>query len=231
MIGQTFRLQLIRALIVNHPDRAAPLQRPLEALEASIEGEPEMCLHRVRSLFEAAHHTLAPHLGIDLTDQIEFPTRNSRIIKAMDFSVSGHPDAEQIGLTIQKLLGSINGMASALAELSNYRNLRHGGSPDWSSLGRQHAKMLGGLCDSLVSFLFDVAWSRLALAVVDRAPYDLNPEFNEVVDEVYGSFEIDEGQYPASKILYALDETIYENKKAAWFAEQSVPEADNEAAA
>ena len=38
--------------------------------------------------------------------------------------------------------------------------MRHGGSLDWGTLGRQHALMLGGLCDTLVSFLFDVAWTR-----------------------------------------------------------------------
>ncbi|UVF18854.1 abortive infection family protein [Microvirga terrae] len=230
-MAQEFKLQLIRALIVEHPDRAAPLQRPVEALEASIEGEPEMCLHRVRSLFEVAHHTLAPHLGVNLAEQTEFPARTSRILKAMDFSIAGHPDAERIGATIQKLLGSINGMAGALSELSNYRNLRHGGSPDWSSLGRQHAKMLGGLCDSLVSFLFDVAWTRSVAAPEQRAPYDTYPAFNEFIDEFYGSFEVDEAQYSASQVLYALDETVYETKKTAWLTEIGTEDEGKEAAA
>jgi hypothetical protein len=74
--------------------------------------------------------------------------------------VTSYPETAKIGETITKLLGSINGAALALAELSNIPNMRHGGSLDWGTLQRQHALMLGGLCDSLVAFLFDVAWSR-----------------------------------------------------------------------
>ena len=91
---------------------------------------------------------------------MEFPARNSRIIRALDFSVPNHPEAARINTVISRLLGSINGAASALADLSNIPNIRHGGSLDWGTLERQHAVMLGGLCDTLVSFLFDVAWSR-----------------------------------------------------------------------
>src|SRR5208283_4879347 len=153
-----FTLQMLRTLIADHPDRAAPLTRHVEALEKAIDAEPELCLHRVRALFESVHATIAPQLGIDLSDVIEFPTRNSRIIKAMDFSVRNHPDADKINGIIGKLLGSINGAAAALAELSNIPNLRHGGSLDWGTLERRHAIMLGGMCDTLVSFLFEVAW-------------------------------------------------------------------------
>ncbi|MGO9428615.1 abortive infection family protein [Rhodoblastus sp.] len=149
-----YTLQMLRTLIADHPDRAAPLTRHVEALEKAIDAEPELCLHRVRALFEAVHATIAPQLGIDLSDVIEFPTRNSRIIKAMDFTVSNHPEAEKINGIVGKLLRSINGVAVALAELSNIPNLRHGGSLDWGTLERRHGVMLGGMCDTLVSFLF-----------------------------------------------------------------------------
>lgn len=228
-----FALQMLRALIDAHPDRAASLQRHVEALEATILGEPQLCLHRVRTLFEAVHETIAPQLGIDLTDVIEFPTRNSRIIKAMDFSVPNHPDAEKINAAIAKLLGSINGTAAALAELSNIPNLRHGGSLDWGTLERQHAIMLGGLCDTLASFLFDVAWSRAPAPVTTRkqSRYDDFGPFNTSLDDEYEAVEIAGATFEPSRILHALDPIQYEAVRVEWEAERAALLRDEGAAA
>src|SRR4051794_15797726 len=118
-----YKLQMLRALIEDHPDRAGTLRRHVEALEASISSEPDLCVYRVRTLFEAVHHTLAPELGIELADILEFPARNSRIIRALDFSIPNHPEAIKINAAIARLLGSINGAASALAQLSNIPGL------------------------------------------------------------------------------------------------------------
>lgn len=227
-----YALQQLRALIVAHPDRAANLERHVQALESAIASEPELCLHRVRTLFEAVHLTIAPQLGVDLSDTEQFPARNSRLIKAMDFTVQGHPDAEKIGGTITKLLGSINGAASALAGLSNYPNLRHGGALDWGTLERQHAVMLGGLCDTLVSFLFEVAWRRAApqIGLPEPTRYEDFAAFNMALDDEHGEVEIAGAAFLPSRILYELDSTQYDLARKEWeaseaeaLAEASVP--------
>ncbi len=82
-------LQQLRALIEAHPDRAPGLLRPVESLEAAVASEPELCLNRVRTLFEAVHVSIAPILGVQFAETSDFPARNSRIIKALDFSVPG----------------------------------------------------------------------------------------------------------------------------------------------
>ncbi len=227
-----YQLQMLRALMEVHPDRAESLRRHVEALEATILAEPQLCLHCVRTLFEAVHETIAPQLGIDLIGTIDFPARNSRIIKELNFSLPNHPNAERIDAAIRKLLGSINGAAAALAELSNIPNLRHGGSLDWATLERQHAVMLGGLCDTLVSFLFEVAWSRVAAHVAQPEPlYEDFAAFNAYLDDEYGSVDIAGSSFLASKILHKLDETQYEAARLEWEAEQAAETAAREAAA
>ncbi|MCJ2081693.1 abortive infection family protein [Methylobacterium sp. J-090] len=216
---------MLRTLMETHPDRAASLRRHVEALEATISLEPQLCLHRVRTLFEAVHETIAPQLGIDLSDAIEFPTRNSRIIKALDFSVPNHPESGKINSAISKLLGSIDGTAAALAELSNIPNLRHGGSLDWGTLERQHAIMLGGLCDTLVAFLFDVAWSREAILIKSSTAktYGDFQTFNDYLDDEYAPPLIAGSTFMPSKILFELDATLYDTARAEWLAEQQSP--------
>jgi hypothetical protein len=151
---------MLRALMQEHPDRAERLRVHVEALEASIEGQPAFCLQNVRTLFEAAQATIAPQLGVTFGRNGGFPGRMRSVIEKMDFSIADHPEATKIHSTITALLKGIDDTAVALAQLSNIPNMRHGGSLDWGTLERQHAAMLGGLCDTLVSFLFDVAWRR-----------------------------------------------------------------------
>lgn len=214
-----YSLQLLRLLIDTHPDRAAALQPHVSALEATIVAEPGRYLERVRALFESTCHTIGPQLGLAIVGDEEFPAQIARIIKALDFALDGHPDAERIGESIRQLLGSINGTIGALARLSNIPGMRHGGSLDWRTLQRQHALMLGGLCDSLVSFLFDVAWSRAQDATVEPERYDDYAEFNEWFDEEYEAVEVAGSIFPASLVLHRLDQTQYDAIRQEWEGE------------
>jgi hypothetical protein len=215
-----------------HPDRAEPLRRHVDALELSIESQPAFCLQNVRTLFEAAHLTIAPRLGVEFGKSVSFPGRMRGVIQALDFSISDHPEAAKINTTISALLRGIDDTAIALAQLSNIPNMRHGGSLDWGTLGRQHAIMLGGLCDALVSFLFDVAWSRATAQVVEpkSSRYEDYEEFNASFDDEYGDIEIAGATFLPSKVLYVLDFTQYEAARLEWEAEQ-VTSDDEEVAA
>jgi hypothetical protein len=218
-----YTLQLLHALMKAHPDRAASLKVHVEALEATIESEPSRCLERVRALFEATHHTIAPRLGVIFAAKEEFPARNSRVFGALNFKLDHHPDAARIDETIRRLIGSINGAIGALAELSNIPGMRHGGSLDWSTLRRQHAVMLGGLCDTLVSFLFDVAWTRANAesGSVEPEHYEDYAPFNDALDDEYEEVEIAGSVFLPSKILFSLDPMQYEAARKEWEAERA----------
>jgi abortive infection Abi-like protein len=228
-----YRLQMLQTLMEAHPDRAARLRVHVEALEASIDREPDRCLERVRALFEATQLTIAPQLGLAFSDADEFSMRNRRVFDALDFSLKDHPDADRVDKAIKKLVGSINGTIGALAELSNIPGMRHGGSLDWSTLQRQHAHMLGGLCDTLISFLFDVAWTRASAedAKPDVSRYEDLEAFNASLDDDYGDVEIAGSIFLPSKILHVLDPTRYEVALGEWEAEQAPASNDGEEAA
>src|SRR5258707_2207441 len=111
-----YALQMLRALMEAHPDRAEPLRRHVEALELSIESQPAFCLQNVRTLFEAAHLTIAPRLGVEFGKTVSFPGRMRGVIQALDFSIADHPEAAKINTTIFALLKGIDDTAIALAQ-------------------------------------------------------------------------------------------------------------------
>lgn len=214
-----YSLQMLRSLIEAHPDRAERLRPHVDALELSIETQPAFCLQNVRTLFEAAHATIAPQLGVEFRNGAGFPDRMRGVINALDFSVVDHPDAAAIHTHVQSLVAAINDMAVALARLSNVPNMRHGGSLDWGTLERQHAVMLGGLCDTLVSFLFDAAWSRPATpqAEAEVVTFEDFADFNEWLDDESGPVEVAGSTFRPSQVLYLLDVTTHEAARAEWY--------------
>jgi hypothetical protein len=227
-----YTLQMLRALMQEHPDRAERLAVHVEALERSIEAQPAFCLQNVRTLFEAAHATIAPQLGVTFGKKGGFPGRMRGVIEALDFSIADHPEAARINTTIAALLKGIDDTAVALADLSNIPNMRHGGSLDWGTLERQHAAMLGGLCDALVSFLFDVAWRRPPSEETEPQPdrYEDFTAFNAALDDEHPTVEIAGSMLLPSKILYLLDPTQYEAARLDWQAEQAIDAAGQEMA-
>lgn len=213
-----YQLQLLRDLIRRHPERAGNLELHVRALEQSIETLPLTCLSNVRAMFEAMQHSVNGTLQITFGDDDDFPKRTSTVIKALDLSLGDHPQKDKIEHHLKKLLGSMNGAASSLAALSNIPNLRHGGALDWPTLERQHAFMLGGLCDALVSFLLDVAWSRPSEQVEEPSSpsYALETDFNDNLDSEYELVEIAGSSFEPSRILFTLDPTQYEAALTEW---------------
>jgi hypothetical protein len=91
--------------------------------------------------------------------------------------------------------------------------------------------MLGGLCDTLVSFLFDVAWRRPAAREPAPEPerYEDFAAFNAWLDDEHDNVEIAGSLFLPSKILYLLDATQYEAVRIDWEAQRTIDAASREA--
>lgn len=212
-----YQLQLLRNLIERHPERAGNLQLHVVALEQSIEQLPNTCLASVRTIFEAAQASIGLQLNIEF-GRDGLPGRMTKVIEAFDFSMTDHPDGDKIHEELSALIKGIEETTTALARLSNIPNMRHGGALDWAVLQRQHAYMLGGLCDALVSFLLDVAWSRPSEGMKEPSgpSYEMEGEFNDSLDSEYELVEIAGSSFEPSRILFNLDRTQYEAALAEW---------------
>lgn len=212
-----YQLQLLRNLIERHQERAGNLELHVRALEQSIEQLPNTCLASVRTIFEAAQASIGLSLNIEF-GRDGLPGRMTKVIEAFDFTMTDHPDGDKIHEELSALIKGIEETTTALARLSNIPNMRHGGALDWAVLQRQHAYMLGGLCDALVSFLLDVAWSRPSEEVEGSSgpSYELEGAFNDNLDSEYELVEIAGSSFEPSRILFTLDPTQYEAAMTEW---------------
>ncbi|RIA46554.1 abortive infection Abi-like protein [Hephaestia caeni] len=212
-----YHLQLLRNLIERHPERAGNLELHVRALEQSIEQLPNTCLASVRTIFEAAQASIGLQLKIEF-GRDGLPDRMTKVIEAFNFSMTDHPDGDKIHEELTALVKGIEETTTALARLSNIPNMRHGGALDWAVLQRQHAYMLGGLCDALVSFLLDVAWSRPSEEMEEPSgpSYALETDFNDSLDSEYELVEIAGSSFEPSRILFMLDPTQYEAALTEW---------------
>ncbi|MFQ3895899.1 abortive infection family protein [Sphingobium sp. R-7] len=212
-----YQLQLLRNLVEGHPEQAGNLELHVRALEQRIEQLPDTCLASVRTIFEAAQASIGLSLNIEF-GRDGLPGRMTKVIEAFDFTMTDHPDGDKIHEELSALIKGIEETTTALARLSNIPNMRHGGALDWAVLQRQHAYMLGGLCDALVSFLLDVAWSRPSkdFEAASGPSYDLAGAFNDNLDSEYELVEIAGSIFEPSRILFTLDATQYEAALTEW---------------
>jgi hypothetical protein len=81
--------------------------------------------------------------------------------------------------------------------------------------------MLGGLCDTLVSFLFDAAWSRVQAEEGTASKYGDHAEFDDHLDAEHDAVEILDAVFEPSRVLFHLDRTIYDVARAEWELEHA----------
>ena len=89
------------------------------------------------------------------------------------------------------------------------------------------------LCDTLITFLFEVAWARAAGAAVEIAAqrYEDFEPFNSALDDDYDVVEIAGSTFLPSRILFTLDRTVYDTAREEWEIERSVATTEGEQAA
>ena len=204
------------------PDWRERLDRHVLAIETNIEARPDQCVNEARTLLESVARTLCGEMDLPVVPGQDFPKQMSTIFSALELQLSGHPHAEDIKAGLRQLFGGLNGTMSAISKLSNIEGLRHGAHLDWPTLERRHAAMLGGFCDTLVTFVIEAASTeQISKRDEERETvFEDASAFNDWIDESHGPVSILEGVFQPSLILYTLDREQYDSALAGWQPEE-----------
>ncbi len=213
-----YELQQLRGVMDRRPEWQTRLSAQVAAIEINIEVRPDQCIAEARTLLEAVARTLCAEMGLPDATGKPLPKQMHAIISALDLRLHGHPRAQDVKEGLQQLFGSLNGAVSAIARLSNIEGLRHGSHFDWPKLERRHAAMLGGFCDTLVTFVIEAASSegRAEPSEEPDTTFEDAADFNDWIDESHGSVSILEGIFQPSQILFNLDREQYDSARAVW---------------
>lgn len=163
-----------------------------------------------KSLVECCCRTILNDLQVTFDKDDDFQKVLKKTIQNLSLLPDSHKNDEKLRESLTKAINGFNTIAQAIGELRNTEGiLSHGGDGSYVELGQSYALLMISFSDAISTFLLgrhkDFSEKRKK-----KIQYEENPDFNDSLDEGFGSIRIYETDYFASDILYQLDPQGYE---------------------
>jgi hypothetical protein len=131
------------------------LTTQITRMEAAIETDPELAIGTAKELVETACKTVLLALGVTPDKDwnlAKLVNETGKMLKVTPADVSESAPAAD---SIRKVLGSLGGIVSGIAELRNTYGTGHGKELGQGGLGPRHARLAVGAASTLAAFLFE----------------------------------------------------------------------------
>lgn len=136
------------------------VRRWIRRMDQNIVSDPELAIGSAKELVETISHIILEGSGV-------LPDKDwdlARLVKEASKQIKVTP--EDIGDdvpavdSIRKVLGSLGGIVSGIAQLRNSYGTGHGRAPNSSGLGPRHARLAVGAASTLAVFMFETYEAR-----------------------------------------------------------------------
>jgi hypothetical protein len=131
------------------------LANQITRMEAAIERDPELAIGTAKELIETACMTILETIGVEADKSWDL----ARLVKETGKRLKVTPDTVRANVageeSIRKVLGSLSGIVSGIAELRNSYGTGHGKPSGSGGLGARHARLAVGAASTLAAFLFE----------------------------------------------------------------------------
>ena len=211
--------------VIEQYGRWAVLSMYVERIETYIESDFSLCVENSKALLESIAKQICKEKGVLLTG-------NESINKLVKISF------EAIGFEKRDPINTIATSLSAIAQqIGNLRtsigSTSHGKSLD--ELERRNQNMDFLTNEFLISSIEIVSCFLIrnfenenprkpAESIDETLDYYEAEEFNEFWDNLFGEFEMGDYSYPASEILFYVDNQAYKNEYNAFITTETIEE-------
>ena len=211
--------------VIEQYGRWAVLSMYVERIETYIESDFSLCVENSKALLESIAKQICKEKGVVLIG-------NESINKLVKISF------EAIGFEKRDPINTIAASLSAIAQqIGNLRtsigSTSHGKSLD--ELERRNQNMDFLTNEFLISSIEIVSCFLIrnfenenprkpAESIDETLDYYEAEEFNEFWDNLFGEFEMGDYSYPASEILFYVDNQVYKNEYNAFITTETIEE-------
>lgn len=136
------------------------VRRWIRRMDQNIVSDPELAIGSAKELVETVSHIILEGHGV-------VPERDwdlARLVKEASKLINVTPadvgDDSPAADSIRKVLGSLGGIVSGIAQIRNSYGTGHGRAPRPSGLGPRHARLAVGAASTLAVFLFETYEAR-----------------------------------------------------------------------
>jgi hypothetical protein len=196
--------------IIEQYGRWADLRTYTDRIEAHVQSDFSQSLENAKSLIETICKEICRLKGVE----IEATASINQVLKK-GFTAIGYPGSDSVTqistslVNIGKQMGTLRNEIGATAHGRSLEELRERNS----KVDEMTKELLIDTTVIIASFLirnFENENPRLSVGSLEqKLLYSDNQEFNELWDESYGEFTMDDYSYPASEVLFYTDNKAY----------------------
>jgi len=131
------------------------LHQRIHAVEAKVDGDPSGAIGDAKEFLESVFRTVAKANGIEIGKDADVTEMFKSIRDVLDVVPPSVTDADKAEKIMQRLLGSLSGLAGQLTELRNAFGSGHGKDNDFVGLERKHARLAVTSAGALAAFVLE----------------------------------------------------------------------------
>ena len=228
------RFQLVGArTVVDAAPKAFTILHQIEAIELNLEPQPEVAIETCRSLIESVCKTILSDLGEAVPSKPNAEALVSLVLKRLAiFADPKSVDAEAreaVGDTVTGINKFVNG-------IGKYRRLfglaSHGRDGYREAVDVSHARLVAGVTDALVSFLYEAHRRLHGEEDWHRAFYGDHSDFDQYLDDEHdpSPIVVFGDEHRPSKVLFTVNHTGYLRRLNDWRKMRAEGEIETEVA-
>ena len=181
-----------------------------QAIKNYDSGSYDIVFDCSKSLVECCCRTILADLQVTFSKDDDFQKILKTTVQSLSLLPDSHKDQKDLKESIVKAIKGFKTIAQAIGELRNSQGIMaHGGDGSRVGLGQSYALLMINLSDAISTFLLgrhgDFSQHRKK-----KVDFSVNEDFNDSLDEGFGTIKIYETNYLASEILHQLDPQAYE---------------------
>lgn len=225
-----FRLFGARAVADAAP-KAFVIAHQIEAIELNLEPQPEIAIDTCRSLIESVCRTILSDLSEPLP-----PKPNSENLVALVLKrLALFADPKSVDAEAKDAVGdTVTGINKLVNGIGKYRRVfgiaSHGRDGYREAVDGCHARLVAGVTDALVAFLYEAHRRLHGEEEWHRAYYGDHPEFDQYLDDEHdpSPIVVFGDEHPPSEVLFGVNQTGYVKRLNDWKKMRAAGEVETE---
>ena len=197
-------------LLESHPD-SLRIREQVDALEEAMPNRPGVVVSFCRTIIETTCKTILTDRGAAVDAGWEAPKLVSETLRYINVGPrdDGGVDAS-LRSGAESLVRGLNQIINGVMEIRNaHGSAAHGADAYSPLLDERYAEILARATDAVVGLLFKIHLRSARRDPLERFRYGDHPDFDEMIDNDFGPFEVLSVQLVASEALFRTDFQVY----------------------
>lgn len=192
--------------IIDNTDAIPVIEELVDNLESAVDSGSTIAFDLAKSLIDSICKTILNDRGIEINQRWDTPQLFRETLNNLNFIPAGHPNARQFQERMTTTMRGLQQTVQGLCELRNQDGIVAHGADGYQDLDFSfQTKLAARASDAILPFIF-CAHKQLPFDLQSgRIYYRDYPEFNENLDDTYGTIQLEGQEFLPSWTIFTAD--------------------------